>query len=165
MHIAQIDTAAMAADPDGAGALTSGYDDEFREPVVVPPLLGSTPGTLVREETMITVPAQFEAGDFEALSMQQTGRSPDSEIKLVMHYKDLERLGLVEAATGRPTLRITDRLHAIHNIRTGVLIELIPDPPGLFCTEVQSRSFGLGPHRNILLMTFRERALSTRSVA
>lgn len=160
-EIAQLDTAAMAADPDGAGPLTTGYDDEFREPVLVPPTSGSDRGTVVRVETIVQVPAQYEAGTQEATFMQATGRSPDSEVRLTLHFKDLERLGLVEAATGRPLLRVNDRLHAVYHLRNLSLIEQFPDPPGLFCTEAQSRSFGLGPHRNLLLLTFRERALST----
>jgi len=161
--IAQLDTQATDADPDGAGPLTSGYDDVFREPVVVPPSSGSSRGVVARQETIIRVKAQFEEGNFEDLEMMSTGRSPSSQIRLCLHYRDLENAGLVELATGRPLLRINDRLVACYNPRTAVLIEQFPDPPGLYCTEVQSRSFGLGPHRNLLLLTFQERDVSARS--
>ena len=163
--IERLDTAATAADPDGAGPLESGYDDDFREPVIVPPPSGSGRGTLVREESLVNLPVQVEPVVMEQLEMLATGRSPTSMIRLVFHYRDLEVAGLVEAATGRPLLRINDRLAAIRDYRTNALIEAIPNPPGLFATQVQSRSFGLsGLRRNLLLMTFEERQLSERGV-
>jgi hypothetical protein len=158
--IAQLDTEATAADPDVAGPLTSGYDDEFREPVIIPPASGSARGVSARKESIIQVRAQFEEGSFETQTMMLTGNSPRSIIKLVLHYQDLEDAGLVEIATGRPMLRINDRLVAVREIDNGALIETFPDPPGVYCIEVQSRSFGLGTHRNLLLMTFQQRSTS-----
>jgi hypothetical protein len=164
-EIAQLDTSATAADPDGAGPLTSGYDDDFREPVIVPPSSGSERGTVVRAESTVILPVQVEPDMMEQLQMLATGRSPLSLLRLVFHYRDLEAAGMVEAATGRPLLRINDRLEAIRDFHTSALIERIPNPPGLYATQVQSRSFGLDSlKRNLLLVTFEERAVSERSV-
>lgn len=164
-ELAQLDTAATAADPDAAGPLTSGYDDDFRETVLVPPVSGSERGASARQESVVLLPVQVEPQAYEQIQMLVTGRSPTSLIQLVFHFRDLEAAGMVEAATGRPLLCINDRLAAIRDYRSGDLIERIPDPPGLYAKQVQSRSFGLSSlARNLLLVTFEERMLSERAV-
>lgn len=160
--IARLDTAATEADPDGAGALESGYDDEFREPVMVPPSdpESSARGTMNRVETTVQLRAQIEDEDFEDLRMLATGNSPDSLVRCVFHFKELEAEGLV-GDDGVPLLNVNDRLAAIHD-KWGNLVMTIPENPGLYCTQSQPRAYGLGHKRNLLLMTFEERA---RSVA
>jgi hypothetical protein len=82
----------------------------------------------------------------------------------VFHFRDLERTGLVDAATGEARLRINDRLVAIHTLH-GELVQAIRTPPGLYATEVQPQSFGLGLSRNLLLVTFDEREIAVRGAA
>jgi hypothetical protein len=53
---------------------------------------------------------------------------------------------------------------AIHDARTGELVQAIRTPPGLYLTEAQPE-FGLGRRRNLLLATFSERARGTRGGA
>lgn len=161
VDIYRLDTEATAADPDGAGPLTSGYDTDFREPVAVPAANSSAVAAPRRVEVLVQLLAQIETDEEERMQMMLTGRSPNSRLGLVFHYADLERVGMVEAATGRPLLRGPgDRLGAIRNPKTGALIEVIPAKPGLFATEVESIGWGLGPDRNLLLVTFEERELS-----
>lgn len=161
VELGLLDTVATAGDPDGAGPLTSGYDQDFREPVIIAPPSGSGRGTVHRIENLVKLPAQVETDTFEQLQMLATGFSPRSLIRLVFHFRDLELVGRVDAITGRPTLRMDDRLSGIYDYRTKKLIEAFPNPPGLFATQVQSRSFGLSSlKRNLLLVTFTDRALS-----
>ena len=158
--IASLNTVGTAAIVGG------GYDDEFREPKIVAPVSGSSRGVVSRAETTITLPCQIEPQVFEDLQMLSTGRSPNSTLALCFHFKDLEDLGLIEAATGRPKIHINDRLDSIRDFKTGALIEKIPNPPGFFATQIQSRSFGLTAlKRNLLLVTFEERELSTAGTA
>jgi hypothetical protein len=127
---------------------------------MVPPVSGSSRGTISRSETIVTCRAQIEPATFEQLSMMLNGRSPNSQMIVVMHYRDLEDAGLVESATGRPLIRINDRLSAIKHDVTLDLIEQIPNPPGLFITEVKSSGFGLTSlKRNLLIVTFEARDL------
>lgn len=157
LDIAQLDTNATAVITDG------GYDEDFREPIMVPPVSGSGRGTISRSENIVTCRAQIEPGTFEELEMMVNGRSPSSQITVIMHYRDLEDAGLVEATTGRPMIRVNDRLDAIKHDLTEELIEQIPNPPGLFVTQVQSRGFGLSSlQRNLLLVTFETRDLGVR---
>jgi hypothetical protein len=156
-ELAQLDTAATAGDPDGPGPLTSGYDADFQETVLVPS--GSPRGRDARrEKPLIRVPCQIEVQLFGELAELATGNSPRSRLVLVFHFADLERLGLVDPATGEALLRIGDRLAAIRDHRTGDLIQAVRTPPGLYLTEPQLE-FGLGGRRNLLLATFSERAL------
>lgn len=154
-EIAQLDIAATAADPDGAGVLTSGYDKTFREPVK----LVATGQRARVEKASIFVPCQVEVGVFETLQQLASGNAPDSRIVLVFHFRDLELASLVDAQ-GYAKLRPNDRLVSIRRKRDLTVIQAIPkERGGLYITECQPQSFGLsGGERNLLLCTFEERA-------
>ena len=164
VELAQLDTAATEADPDGAGPLTSGYHEHFREPLMVLAAPTDQTGVSARvEATPIQFRAQIEPVQFERLEMMLGGDSPDSRFAIIAHYRDLENLNLIDSVTGKPLIRKNDRLVRILNCDTGALIEAIPDPPGLFVRQVQSRGFGPGRTRNILLIEFEEREQSVRA--
>jgi hypothetical protein len=157
-ELARLDTAATAVDPDGPGPLTSGYDPDFQETVLLPSA-GRRSRDARREKPSIRVPCQVEVQTFDQLTELATGNSPRSRLVLVFHFGDLEQLGLVDLTTGDALLRAGDRLVAVRDLRTGVLVQVIRTPPGLYLTEAQPQSFGLGGRRNLLLATFGERAL------
>lgn len=162
-ELAQLDVAATAADPDGAGPLTSGYDPDFQETVLSPNTRG--PGQDARrEKPPVRVPCQIEVQAFNELAELATGNSSRSRLVLVFHFADLERLGLVDPATGDARLQVGDRLVAIRDHRTGDLVQAVRTPPGLYLLEPQPQ-FGLGGRRNLLLATFGERALGTQGAA
>jgi hypothetical protein len=155
-----LDTAATAADPDAGGPLESGYDDDFREPVMVAPASGSGLATIRRVEVMTTLPAQIRQPQNMELQML-TGRSTQLQMQLCFHYEDLEDAGLIDSL-GRPMIRAPgDRLARVRNPETGDVIEEFPAIPGLYATQVRSSGFGLGPTRNLLIVTFEERAASS----
>ena len=159
-EIAQLDSAATASDLDGPGALTSGYDPDFQETVLLPSARG--PGQDARrEKPSILVPCQIEVQAFGELAELATGNSPRSRLVLVFHFADLERLGLVNPATGDALFRVGDRLVAIRDRRTGALVQAVRTPPGLYLTEPQPQ-FGLAGRLNLLLARFEERALGTQ---
>jgi hypothetical protein len=158
----QLDTVATAADPDGASELTTGYDEMFREPVQVLADPADQLGESARVESAeIQIPAQIEPQMFERLEMILGGEAPTSKFAVALHFKYLERNGLVDAS-GNPTIRKNDRLSRILTIRQQ-LVEEIKNPPGLFVHQVQSRSFGLGVNRNLCLVIFEDRKQSARS--
>jgi hypothetical protein len=160
-ELAQLHTEATAADPDAAGPLASGYDPDFKETVIVSAATGR--GVDARKEKApLRIPCQVEVGAFEALQQLTAGNSPNSRLTLVFHFEDLERLGLVDPSTGDALVRVNDRLAAIRDL-AGSLVQTVRTPPGLYATEVQPQSFGLGLSRNLLLVTFEERELGTRA--
>ncbi len=166
IELAPLDTLATQADPDGAGPLTSGYDDDFREPVMVSQGVADQTGTSARVEgTPIQVKAQIVPDQFEQLQAMISGQSPESNaFRVILHYKDLAALGLVDAS-GKPTINKSDRLTRILDLK-GNLVETIPDPPGLYVHQIMSRGWGLGgsnPSRNLLFVDFQERAQSVAS--
>ena len=71
---------------------------------------------------------------------------------------------MIRPGTGDALLRVNDRLVAIYDL-AGRLVQAIRTPPGLYATEVQPQSFGLGLCRNLLLATFEERELGVRGAA
>lgn len=160
VELAQLDTAATEADPDAGGALVSGYNEHFREPVKVLADPADQVGVSARQESTIQVYAQIEPAMFEKLQAMLGGDSPESRFAIVCHFRDLENAGLVDGTTGKPLIYKGDRLAAIYTT-AGVLVETIPNPPGLFVHEVQSRGFGPGGARNLLLVNFEQRDTST----
>lgn len=163
-ELARLDTAATAGDPDGAGPLTSGYDPDFKETLVVPDETWRGHDAR-RERPPIRVPCQVEVANFGELEELLTGNSPRSHIVLVFHFEDLERMDLVDSVTGDARLRVDDRLVAIRDFYTGEVVQAIRTPPGLYITEVQPQSFGLGLRRNLLFAIFNERALGPKGGA
>jgi hypothetical protein len=156
----RLDTAALAQDdPDGAGPLTGGYDPDFREPVLVDADDDGIAEQLRRELPPIRVPCQVEPEAFEALRMTPNGNAPRSELALVFHFRDLERLGLVDTASGDALIRVGDRLGALYDV-AGNLVQAVRTPPGLYVVEARPIGFGLHrakPSRNLLLTTFSDR--------
>lgn len=161
LEIARLDTVATEADPDAAGPLESGYDEVFREPVLVPSG-GSQTGTLNRVETIIEVRGQFEPGEVENLNALISGNSPVGQLVAYLHFKELEDRGLLDP-NGQASFKTDDRLVSIKELN-GDLVQQIPDPPGLYVQEVSPRGWGLGPRpkRNLLRLVFEPRLLSTR---
>jgi hypothetical protein len=159
-EIAQLDVVATAADPDGAGPLTSGYDRDFKETVIVPDATWHGHDARL-EKPPILIPCQVEVTSFEELDELITGNSPRSRLVLVFHFQDLERMGLVDPVTGDAMLRVGDRLVAIRDQHTGDLVQAIRTPPGLYLVEAQP-TFGIGMRRNLLLARFEERALGPK---
>lgn len=161
VELGLLDTAAMAADPDAAGPLQSGYDDEFREPIVVTPPSGSAPGQVFRRETFRRFLAQIEDDTAELMEVMASGNSPKSQLGCVFHYKDLESAGAVELVSGKPIIKAPGaRLVSIRDPRTGQVIERYDNPPGYWATQSKSMGYGLGLQRNLLLVVFEERAVS-----
>jgi len=155
----RLDTLVTAADPDGAGPLTAGYDPDFKEPVLVDPDDDGLGQSTRREHPAVQVPCQVEPEVFEALAMFASGNSPSSQVKLVFHFRDLERLELVDPVSGEARVRVGDRLGALFD-RGGALVQRIRTPPGLYVTEARPIGFGLfrpRPQRNLLLVTFEPR--------
>ena len=165
-ELRRLDTVAMAADPDGTGPMSSGYDPDFKEPVLL-----DRDGDGIAERERIELPpirvrCQVEPHLFEDLRMLASGDSPRSDVRLVFHFRDLERLGLVDPATGDARIRPNDRLAGLYDLG-GSLVQAIRTPPGLYVTEAQPRGFGLGrsrPRRNLLLVTFEARQLAPTRV-
>ena len=164
VELGLLDTAATAADPDGAGPLQSGYDDVFREPNMMRNA-GSTPGTMVRVERVRIFHAQVEDNTDDLLQMLAGGNSPQASVGLVFHYAELEAAGAVQLVTGKPTIKAPGaRLISIRDPQTSAVIERYDAQPGYWATQSKSMGFGLGPlmtsKRNLLLVMFQERDTS-----
>jgi hypothetical protein len=146
----RLDTQAMAPD----------YDEDFKEPVLVDSDDDGVGEPFRREHPPVRVPCQVEPEAFEALRMATSGNTPRSSFDLVFHFRDLEQLGLVDAASGDALIRPSDRLGALY-ARDGQLVQAVRTPPGLYVTEARPIGFGLHrrrPSRNLLLVSFQDRA-------
>ena len=91
----RLDTQAMAPD----------YDEDFKEPILVDTDDDGVAEPFRREHPPVRVPCQVEPEAFETLRMATSGNTPRSSFDLVFHFKDLERLGLVDAASGDALIR------------------------------------------------------------
>lgn len=156
----RLDTRATSLeDPDGTGPLQSGYDPDFKEPVLVDTDDDGIGERIRREHPAVRVPCQVEPEAFEALQAYPSGDSPRSVVRLVFHFGDLERMGLIDAASGAALIHVGDRLGALYDL-CGALVQAIRTPPGLYVTEAKPLGFGLNmlrPRRNLLLVSFEDR--------
>lgn len=164
----RLDTAGTAnTDPDGAGPLTSSYDPDFKEPVGIDTNDDGIGERIRAEHPAVRIPCQVEPKTFEELRMFAAGNSPRSRVELVFHFRDLERLSLVDAPSGDALVRPGDRLGALHD-KAGALVQSVRTPPGLYVTEARPIGFGLHrprPHRNLLLVAFEDRQLAAGRAA
>ena len=153
-EIAQLDTVATAAH-DPPGPAVSGYDPDFKEPVLAPTGSSGLGASQRQEKPVIRVPAQLETGPFEELRQSFSGNLPDTRLVLVMDFEDLNGLGFVDPASHDSLLRPNDRVVRVLNGSEEV-IETFEDPPGMFITELRP-GHGLDADRNILLAFCDER--------
>ena len=160
-ELAQLDTIATADDPDGAGPLDSGYDDDFKEPVVMTSVGGERTDARKEKILFVRVPCQIEPNMIEALQQLGNGDSPDSRVVLCFLFRDLQKLGLVDAATGESTIRKGDRLNAIYQRCGGPLVQKLRNPPGFYVTQVAFGA-GIGRGQTTLIVTFEDRERGTR---
>jgi len=155
-RIHRLDRALMIVAPPDSGR---GLDPDFHEPVLVD-RDGDGVGERDRLELPpVLVPCQVEPKAMDEQRMFAAGSSPDSKLQLVMHFRDLERLELVDPDTGEVLVGPGDRLGALYD-RAGELVQKVRTPPGLYVTEARPIGFGLNlsrPRRNLLLVTFEDR--------
>jgi hypothetical protein len=148
----RLDTIAMASQPPG-------YDDDFKEPALLDSDGDGVGDAFRREHPPVRVPCQVEPETLNALRMTPSGNTPQSSLDLVFHFRDLERLGLVDVTTGEALIRTSDRLGGLFDTE-GQLVWAVRTPPGLYVTEARHAGFGLfrrRPRRNLLVVSFNDR--------
>ncbi len=135
-------------------------DPDFREARVLAGAPDAVGALARRELPPVKVPCQVEPESFEALHMVGAGNQPTSHVQVVLHFRDLEALGLVDAATGRALLAPGDRMTGFYD-REGKLVQTAD----LYVTEARPIGFGFGllrPRRNLLLVVLEARASTVR---
>lgn len=158
-EIYRLDLAATAADPDGAGPLVSGFDEDFREPVVLPGGVSAR-----REFAAIQVPCQIEEEAEDQLNQRAAGNDPSVRTVLVFHFQDLENMSLIDA-NGTALIKVNDRLTALFTSSGSLIERLDVDGQGLYCVRSEPASFGLvGGQRNLLLTTWARRSRTAPGV-
>ncbi len=146
-------------DTDAMATLAPGYDEDFKEPALLDTDGDGVGESYRREHPPVRVPCQVEPQTIEALRMTPAGNTPQSSLDLVFHFRDLERLGLVDSLTGEAFIRTSDRLSGLFDTE-GNLVWAVRTPPGLYVTEARPAGFGLfrlRPRRNLLIVSFNDR--------
>jgi hypothetical protein len=137
------------------------YDDVFRE-VTMTDTDGDGIGEPQRQEHADDiVPCQVGSRAWEALQAHDLGNVPQTELILRFHFKDLERLSLVDATSGEALIHVGDRLVATLDYRTGEVVQAIRTPPGLYVQRADPSGWGISmsrPRRNLLRVTWNERS-------
>lgn len=148
--------------PDGtddsapADGVTSGYDDVLEEPVVYDTEVRGLP---FRREARVEypplrVPCQVEPIRTEDLQQFAQGNSPKSDIVLVFHRMDLERMRLINPDTNELILKENDRVSAVESPRRPGAPTYHLREPGLYIFQLQPRSFGFGPKGTDLIIAY-----------
>jgi len=150
----------VRVDASAMTAASADVDPDFREARVLPGAPDAVGMLAPRELPAVKVPCQVEPESFEALHMIGAGNQPTSHVQVVLHFRDLEALGLVDAATGRALIGPGDRMTGFYD-REGKLVQTAD----LYVTEARPVGFGFGllrPRRNLLLVVLEARASSVR---
>lgn len=126
---------------------TSGYDKDFRETITYDEDTGLD---IIRDSGRVELPAiripcQVEPANYEALRQAPAGDTPNSDIQLVFHRKDLAEMNLINRATGELLIKVDDRVSHLeaYNIPGKVTVPFTE--PGLFIFQIAPGSFGFGP--------------------
>jgi len=139
-------------DPDGpAGPLTSGYDEDFREPVAIeevdPADASKDIVDVVKYRPQLRIPCQVEVRDLEKVRQEYGGDAPITNMTFVLHNKDLLRLGLLDTGVQPNCVRgikTNDRIDAIERLnKPGFIVH--PLKEALYVVELSSGSWGMGP--------------------
>lgn len=123
---------------DPPGSMTTGYDYLLREPVVS--RTGGARSVARAELAAIRVPCQVEIQSFEQLQMVFGGNAPVTNIALVFHRRDLERLTLLDS-NKKCLLKPADRISHIE--KSGRTVNTFEQ--SLYIYEVRPKSWGFGP--------------------
>ena len=151
-EFAQLDAIQTRADPDGAGPLTSGYDDDFDEIMVFTTPAGQREEARVDQDSVF-VPCNVQDTTWEALMQLMAGNSPDTKIVIVTHRKDLERMNLINPLTGETLVRVNDRVLSFRDRCKNVLYQ--PRFP-FYVTQVMP-TWGIGEKPDLVLFTCEDR--------
>lgn len=146
-----LDAVATAA-ATGGGLVSSGFDEDFKEIVVL-----STPKRTDerQEQESIFIPSQIESDSYEMLVQMSAGNMPDTKAQLVWARKDLVELGLIVPETGECLVRVNDRVVSIRDNCKNVLLS-VRTPPGLYVTEVRP-TWGLSSVGDLFIVTLDDR--------
>lgn len=148
---------------DSSGTRSAGgYDDDFLE-INKTDTDGDGIGESNRvDHSLVRIPCQIESGPFMSEDDPHVlGPNPVIQRQLVHHFKDLERMSLVDS-DGIALIKPGDQLVAIYDLY-GTLVERIPDPPGLYVIEAEPRGWGISlrrPKRNLLLVKCGDRRIA-----
>jgi len=148
VSIARLDTAATAAVPGG------GYDPDFHEPLPVDDgsLLGSSSR---RYHPVDQLHCQLDRRkEWGNPQFTRAGEDVDCDIVVVLHWPELEKLGLLDADR-QPLFKAGDKVVELHDVK-GNLEERFDDPPGMFVDGISRAGYGLNafgtPKTNLLYL-------------
>lgn len=155
-RIERLDTASTQA--TAVAGQPAGYDRIFREPVKV------SPGVDARQympAIAVACQVKTEGGAYRRAEQMPGGRELEYDVKIALHYQDLELRGLV-GADGTTVFQPSDRLVSIYRTDGVTLIQSFASAP-LYCVHVQDRSLGLsGLTRNLVMLYFKDRLEGAR---
>lgn len=143
-EIEQLDTASTEGQ--------AGYDQVWRTPKVA--YTGGERTTGQKYSPAVKLLAQLEPAQESTQQRGAGGDVPKSRQVLVFHAAHLEAAGLIDS-DGRSMLRVNDRLLALWT-KADILIKRYA--PVLYATEVADGGLGMGGQRNLVLITFEDRA-------
>jgi hypothetical protein len=131
-------------------------NDTLRAPAVSRPFgAGGTRVTGTKYLAAVQIKAQVEITTVAAQHASKAGNVEDYRLAFVLHRRDLERLSLIDATTGKPLLQNGTRVDAIYNLN-GTLQRTFADP-AVHVTEVREIGHGLGGKCNLVMLVTDDR--------
>ena len=143
------------------GEKTTGYSHTFDEPIVydTSEVAPNTRTSARTEMAAVRIPCQVEILTDEELRQIALGDDPITNLSLILHRRDLERLGLLDSNRD-VLLKKGDRISCLerYGAASGTVVKSFANP-GLYVLEVRSGSWGFGPDGYDLerVITFRRK--------
>jgi hypothetical protein len=150
-------TATIARLDTDATDTAAGYDPVMRE-VILADGDGDGIGESLRQETEVLIPVQVENDRDEQQRMMGSGDVPQSAVVLIVHLRDMERLGLRDSSRpGGIVLKKGDRLVRIQDKAGTVRDFPVAAKGGYYCTHVRLADGFVGGRANLSYLSFAER--------
>lgn len=151
-RIERLDTVATKA--NAIGSQPSGFDRTFREPVTR--ASDGKDSRVYMSEVAVSCQVIPDRGEYDSLKQRPGGRELEFDLRIGLHYADMEAAGFIET-DGGVVFKPSDRLLKLYKPDSTTLLRDFTANV-LYCFHVQDRSFGLDDlNRNLVLLYFRER--------
>lgn len=147
--VARIDTATTEANTD--------FDSVFMTPKVKKTFGARGAREKGRREFVeVKLLAQSEIIDFNKMQQGPGGNVPDYRVSYIVHYKQLEDLGLIDATTQKPLIGINDRIVAKYHNRSEALLRAFTNPE-IFVVAAVDAGEGFDGRTNLLVLVTSDR--------
>ena len=153
IEFAQLDAISTRADdPDGAGPLTGGFDDDFGELLVFTTPAGARQSTR-QDKPSVFVPCNIASEKWEVLQQLMAGNSPDTSLQVIASRYVLQQMLLINPDNGECLIRVNDRALSVRDRCRNTVMQFRQP---FYVTQVRP-TFGIAETPDLIVFTLEDR--------